>query len=81
MWKRLRRWWKAGTDLVHLQGLDARLLADMGLDHDTLRPRVMARTPPPDSADPPRRPERALAAARTGQPRPTVAVKVPRTIP
>ncbi len=30
MWKQFRNWWKARGDLVHLEALDDRLLADMG---------------------------------------------------
>jgi hypothetical protein len=44
MWKRLRDWWRAEGDLVHLQGLDDRILADMGVERDGLRQRVMGRS-------------------------------------
>lgn len=41
MWKRIREWWAAEGALVGLQGLSDRMLADMGLERQTLRERVM----------------------------------------
>jgi hypothetical protein len=43
MWKRTGKWWQAWGDLVRVRGLDDRLLADMGLDRETLCDRVMGR--------------------------------------
>jgi hypothetical protein len=43
MWKQIRNWWRAWGDLVRVRGFDDRLLADMGLDRETLRDRVMGR--------------------------------------
>lgn len=40
MWKHLKDWWKTEGAMVQLQGLDDRLLADMGLDREGLRERV-----------------------------------------
>lgn len=40
MWQQLKAWWKTEGAMVRLQGLDDRLLADMGLDRDGLRDRV-----------------------------------------
>lgn len=44
MWRALLYWWRAGGDLVQLQGVDDRLLADMGLSRDELPDRVMGRS-------------------------------------
>jgi hypothetical protein len=41
MWNRIKRWWAAEGAMVSLQGLDDRLLADMGQDREGLRDRVM----------------------------------------
>jgi Domain of unknown function (DUF1127) len=41
MWNRIRRWWQAEGALVHLQGVTDRQLADMGLERDGLRKRVL----------------------------------------
>ena len=41
MWNRIKQWWKAEGDWAQLRGLDDLLLADMGLDRDGLRARVM----------------------------------------
>lgn len=47
MWNRIKGWWAAEGALVGLQGLSDRMLADMGLERDALRDRVLARTPSP----------------------------------
>ena len=44
MWERLARWWDLREDVRVLQGLDDRMLEDMGLTRGEIRPRVMART-------------------------------------
>jgi Domain of unknown function (DUF1127) len=44
MWKHLRDWWRAWGDLVHLDRLDDRLLADMGIEREAIQNRVMGRT-------------------------------------
>jgi hypothetical protein len=43
MWKYLRDRWRAWGDLVHLERLDDRHLADMGIEREALRNRVMGR--------------------------------------
>jgi hypothetical protein len=63
MWKRLQHWWKAEKDYIHLVGLDDRLLADMGVEREDLRPRLMGKAPP-ESAYPPLDPEKALSNCR-----------------
>jgi uncharacterized protein YjiS (DUF1127 family) len=40
MWTLLKRWWVTEGAVVHLSGLDDRLLADMGLEREGLRERV-----------------------------------------
>lgn len=42
MWNRIKTWWAAEGALVGLQGASDRMLADMGLDREDLRKRVMA---------------------------------------
>jgi Domain of unknown function (DUF1127) len=44
MWTRITQWWKAEGDLAKLQGVSDRMLADMGLEREGLRDRVLART-------------------------------------
>jgi hypothetical protein len=44
MWKRVKTWWEAWGAMVQLQGLDKRLMADMGLEREGLRARVMGKT-------------------------------------
>jgi uncharacterized protein YjiS (DUF1127 family) len=63
MWKRVKNWWVTWGAMVQLQGLDQRLMADMGLQREGLRARVAGRTPQADSADPPLAPERAHPAS------------------
>ena len=41
MWNRIRQWWKAEGDWAQLQGNSDRMLADMGLEREGLRERVM----------------------------------------
>lgn len=41
MWQWLIDRWNADLDLQRLRALDDRLLADIGLDRDTLEPRVL----------------------------------------
>ena len=47
MWKQLKLWWQAQGDLAQMQGLSDRLLADMGLEREELRQRVLGREPKP----------------------------------
>lgn len=54
MWKRLKLWWQAEGDLAQVQGLSDRLLADMGLEREGLRQRVLGREPKPTSQGLPR---------------------------
>jgi Domain of unknown function (DUF1127) len=44
MWTRITHWWKAQGELAKLQGVSDRMLADMGLEREDLRARVLART-------------------------------------
>lgn len=48
MWNRIKHWWQAEGALVDLQGVSDRMLADMGLEREGLRERVLASgsTPP-----------------------------------
>jgi putative lipase involved disintegration of autophagic bodies len=41
MWNRIRQWWKAEGDWAQLQSNSDRMLADMGLEREGLRERVM----------------------------------------
>lgn len=43
MWNRITHWWKAQGDLAKLHGVSDRMLADMGLEREDLRDRVLAR--------------------------------------
>jgi hypothetical protein len=47
MWTRITQWWKVQGDLAQLQGVSERMLADMGLEREGLRDRVLARTTDP----------------------------------
>jgi hypothetical protein len=40
MWKQLKRWWATEGAIVQLQGQSNRLLADIGLERETLRARL-----------------------------------------
>jgi hypothetical protein len=62
MWKRLKLWWRAVGDLAQMQGLSDRLLADMGLERDGLRQRVLGREPEPTG---PRLPQPSAHLARS----------------
>lgn len=65
MWSRLKLWWRAEGDLVQLQGLDPRLLADMGLKRDDLRDLVHGRQDPvPEASEVYCHPLRTLPVAR-----------------
>lgn len=59
MWNRIKRWWAAEGALVSLQGVSDRTLADMGLDREGLRERVMGQ---------------AVAATQDGLPPPALLV-------
>jgi uncharacterized protein YjiS (DUF1127 family) len=52
MWNRIKNWWQAEGDLVGLQGVSDRMLADMGLEREGLRDRVLGRVS--EVADPQR---------------------------
>lgn len=55
MWKRIKKWWAAEGALVGLQGVSDRMLADMGLEREGLRDRVLGRetgAPAPISCPP-----------------------------
>jgi uncharacterized protein YjiS (DUF1127 family) len=43
MWNRFTHWWEAQGELAKLQGVSDRMLADMGLEREGLRDRVLAR--------------------------------------
>ena len=45
MWDRIKQWWAAEGALVGLQGVSDRMLADMGLQREDLRERVLAPGP------------------------------------
>ena len=40
MWKQLKSWWATEGAIVQLQGQSNRLLADIGIDRETLRARL-----------------------------------------
>jgi|GEM_PF-4444177 len=44
MLERIRAWWAAEGALVELRGLSDRMLADMGLEREGLRERVLGRS-------------------------------------
>lgn len=48
MWNRITHWWQAQGELAKLQGVSDRMLADMGLEREDLRDRVLARTANPE---------------------------------
>lgn len=52
MWTRIKHWWQAEGDLAQLQGVSDRLLADMGLERDGLRARVLGAAPVSETAAP-----------------------------
>lgn len=43
MLNQIRTWWTATGDLARLQGMDDRMLDDMGVNRDDLRDRVLGR--------------------------------------
>ncbi len=51
MWRRLKSWCAADLAVQHLYHLDDRLLADMGLQREDLRDRVMGRGQNPGSPE------------------------------
>lgn len=54
MWNRIKQWWQAEGALVGLQGVSDRMLADMGLEREGLRDRVLGvktEAPPPAPCD------------------------------
>ncbi|MFM7446439.1 MAG: DUF1127 domain-containing protein [Tabrizicola sp.] len=65
MWKRIKRWWDAEGAMMELQGVSDRMLADMGLDRETLRAQVQGRFDPvPEPLDCYRHPLRSAAMTR-----------------
>lgn len=50
MWNRIKHWWRAEGAMVQLQGVSDRMLADMGLEREGLRNRVLGHgvVAPPD---------------------------------
>ena len=48
MWKHLKKWWANEGAMVALRGLDDRLLADIGLERETLRARAGGEAQPPE---------------------------------
>jgi phosphoketolase len=46
MLNRIKQWWRAEGALVGLQGMSDRMLADMGLDREDLRQRVLGQAAP-----------------------------------
>jgi uncharacterized protein YjiS (DUF1127 family) len=46
MWNWIRTWWAAEGAIVRLQALDDRLLADMGLERESVERRVSGRDVP-----------------------------------
>lgn len=65
MWTQLKFWWRAEGDLVRLQGLGDRLLADMGLERGNLRDLVHGRLDPgPEPRESYRHPLRPAPVAR-----------------
>ena len=49
MWNRIKHWWRAEGAMVQLQGVSDRMLADMGLERDGLRERVVGETSAPSA--------------------------------
>lgn len=52
MWNRIKDWWHAEGALVGLQGVSDRMLADMGLERETLRERVLGHVTEPAASVP-----------------------------
>lgn len=50
MWKRIKQRWAAEGALVGLQSMSDRMLADMGLDREDLRARVLGQSAPETEA-------------------------------
>lgn len=63
MWNHIRKWWAAEGALVGLQGVSDRMLADMGLERDGLRQRVMGAASPSEA----RRPSGKITLADPGR--------------
>ena len=55
MWNRIRKWWQAEGALAGLQGVSDRMLADMGLERETLAAQIRGHAPL-DAAPTPLRP-------------------------
>ncbi len=51
MWKRFKIWWDIWGETVRLQGLDDRLLADIGVERTDIRARVAGRGGATDTPD------------------------------
>ena len=45
MWNRIRHGWEAQGDLAKLRGVSDRMLADMGLEREELRARLLGQDP------------------------------------
>lgn len=56
MWNRIKRWWEAEGALAGLQGISDRMLADMGLEREGLRDRVLGIEPRDEGMRDPDRP-------------------------
>lgn len=52
MWNRIKTWWAAEGALVGLQGVGDRMLADMGLEREGLRNRVLGSPARPEPEAP-----------------------------
>jgi uncharacterized protein YjiS (DUF1127 family) len=52
MWTRIKRWWAVEGAMVSLQGMSDRQLADMGLQREGLRDRVVGMQPDRKSETP-----------------------------
>jgi hypothetical protein len=64
MWNWIKRWWATEGAMVELQGVTDRMLADMGLQREGLRDRVMS-LPPEESCR--CAPQVGWSAAKAGQ--------------
>lgn len=51
MWMKFKKWWATEGEMVQLNGLDDRLLADMGLEREGLRDRVQGVTQATEPTD------------------------------